>query len=69
MERFPADATTMNALFDALGHVVIALAASMPQAQKKAFADQLAAAANSAERNGQATLETTLIDLYRAASK
>lgn len=68
MERFPLNAETINALFDALGNVVIALSASMPPLQRKAFADNLAAAARSAERRGDATLETALIDLHRAAA-
>lgn len=67
METLPMDKATINALFDALNATVIAMAATMPPAQKQQLADNLATLAANAERRGMATLETMLIDLHRAA--
>ena len=68
MEPVKADARTINALFTALGATITALAETMPPPHKKAFAVNLARMAKNAEANGDALLETMLIDLFRAAS-
>lgn len=66
-DRYPADATTMNALFDTLGAVVIALTDTMPPPQRERFAANLARLAKNAEQRGLPVLETALLDMWRAA--
>lgn len=68
MERYKADAATMTTLYDTLAAVVMALAATMPAQHKATFANNLAQLARNAEANGNAQLETALLDMYRAAS-
>lgn len=69
MERFKADAETMNALFDALAAFALSLSTTLPEAQQDALADNLARLAKNAERRGLSTLETALIDLHRAVRR
>lgn len=61
------NADTVNTLVSALGAVVMCLARQMPPTQREAFANELAALAGAAEKSGDTTLETLLIDLQRAA--
>ncbi len=67
-DNFKADATTMNALFDALGGVVMCLAATMPPQQRQEFAAKLQGLARGAEKQGNAVLHAALSDMHRAAS-
>lgn len=67
MDRYKADAATMNALFDTLAGVVMALSQSMPATQQQAFASNLARLAKNAEAQGWPLLETAFLDMYRAA--
>lgn len=68
MASFKADASTMNALINAMGALVIVTVRQLPPDKQKAFADDLARLAKNAERKGDQTLETLLIDLHRAAT-
>ena len=67
MDNLKFDATTMNAVISALGAVVFATVRRLPPDQQQAFANDLSRLASNAERQGDATLETLLIDLHQAA--
>lgn len=67
MENVKADAATMNALFSALGCVVMSITAAMTPEQRAQVAANLARLAMNAERMGDPLLEMALIDLQRAA--
>lgn len=68
METNPGvNAETLNAIVSAMGAIVMCAARQMPPAQRDTFANELAALAKTAEKNGDATLEALLIDLHRAA--
>lgn len=66
-ETFPANAETMNALVNALGATVMALSEVLTPEQKEGFARNLSRLAMNAEKMGDTTLETMLIDLQQAA--
>lgn len=68
MAAFKADASTMNALINALGAVVICTVRQLPADRQKAFSDEMARLAKNAESRGDQITETLLIDLHRAAS-
>lgn len=65
--NLPNNDETINALFDAVGSVVMALSEVLTPEQKEAFSRNLARLAINAERHGDTTLETMLIDLQQAA--
>jgi hypothetical protein len=66
-EKFKVDADTMNALVNGLATVVFAIARQLSATQREAFAKDLARLAQNAERDGDSTLETLLLDLHRAS--
>ena len=66
-QTLPMEPETANALFDALGAVVLCFSRQLNQDARCAMADDLARLARMAEHKGQTTLETMLIDLQRAA--
>lgn len=66
-ETLPINAETLNAMFDSLGAVVMALSEVLTPEQKQAFAHNLSRLAINAEKGGNTTLETMLIDLQQAA--
>ena len=68
MEKFPADGAMIENIFSAIAAVVIALQPTMTPAQRAVFAASLARLAANAEQQGNARLETLLIDLHRAAN-
>lgn len=68
METFKADTETMNALINAFGGLVLALANRMPPAQRADFANDLAMFAKNAESRGATIEETLMLDLYRAVT-
>lgn len=64
---FPLNADTLNAVVNALGAVVLTLASRLPKEDGIGLANDLARLAQDAERRGDLTLETLLMDLQRAA--
>lgn len=67
MEKFPVNADTLNAMFNAMGALVFATVRQLPPTQQRAFADDLARMARAAEKRGATIEETMLIDLQNAA--
>jgi class 3 adenylate cyclase len=67
MDNLKLNATSMNAIISTLGAVVFATVRRLPPDQQAAFAADLAGMARAAERRGDTTLETLLIDMHRAA--
>lgn len=65
--RLPLNAETANAIVNALGALVIATVRALPEQQRQAFADDLARLAKNEDLHGDATTETILLDLHRAA--
>ena len=65
----PLNAATANAITDALGAIVFATVRQLSPEQQAGFAQDLAKCAKAAEKRGETTLETLLIDLHRAAVK
>lgn len=61
------NAETINAITNAMGALAMCAARQMTTEQREGFANDLTALAKLAERNGDVTLETILIDLQRAA--
>jgi len=66
-EQFPANAATLNAMTSAMGAIVMCITGRMSAEQRAGVASDLARLAALAEKNGDTTLETLLIDLNRAA--
>jgi len=66
MNTFKNDAATMNAVINAQGALAMCIARALTPAQREQIATDLAAIAGQAEKNGDTTLETLLIDMYRA---
>ena len=64
--KFKNDAATMNALVNAQGAFAMCLARVLTPEQREELASGLAAIAGQAEKNGDTTLETLLIDMHRA---
>lgn len=64
---FKPDAKTLNAITSAMGAIVMCITARMTAEQRAGVASDLARLAALAEKNGDTTLETLLIDLNRAA--
>lgn len=64
----PLTPETANAIVSALGAVVFATVRRLPPEEQQAFANDLAGMARAAEKTGDTTLETLLLDLHRAAS-
>ena len=67
MDKLEFNAETMNALITTLGALVFATVRRLPPDQQAAFASDLARLAKNAERQGDAVLETLLIDMHQAA--
>ena len=67
MDNLKLNDATMNALVTTLGAVVFATVRRLPPADQAAFAGDLARLAKDAERRGDTTLETLLIDMHQAA--
>lgn len=65
-ERFPANAQTMNAIVSSVGALAMCLARQLTPEQRDGLATDLAKLAANAEKNGDTTLETLLIDMHRA---
>ena len=65
--KFTNDAETLNAVVDGLGALVFAIVRELPTEQRASFAATLARLAASAEKQGNTTTETLMIDLHRAA--
>lgn len=66
-ETFPINADTLNALVDAMGAVTLCMTRQLNPEQRAGFKADMARLAASAEKNGNATLETLLMDLRNAA--
>lgn len=66
-QTLPLDASTVNALFDAMGAMTICLTRQMSPEQRTHFKADMARLAINAEKQGNTTLETMLIDLRNAA--
>lgn len=64
--QFPANADTMNALVKAFGAFAMTMARNVKPEQRAGMAEDLATLAKAAEKQGDTTLETLLIDLHRA---
>lgn len=64
----PLNADTANAIVNALAAVVFATVRQLPEAQRAAFASDLARLAQNEERQGHTASETILMDLHRAAT-
>ena len=67
IEKFKPDAKTLNAITSAMAAIVMCITGRMSPEQKAGVASDLARLAALAEKNGDTTLETLLIDLNRAA--
>lgn len=67
MNALAFDAKALNAVVTALGAVVFATVRRLPEAERKAFADDLAVMAAARSDAGDTTGETLLIDMHRAA--
>lgn len=66
METFKNDAATMNAVISAQGALAMCIARALTPEQRSQIATDLAAIAAHAEKAGDTTLETLLIDMHRA---
>lgn len=66
-EQFKLDAKTLNAITSGMAAIVMCITGRMTPEQRAGVADDLARLAALAEKNGDMTLETLLIDLNRAA--
>lgn len=64
--QFPANADTMNALVKAFGAFAMTVARNVRPEQRAGMAEDLATLAKEAEKQGDATLETLLIDIHRS---
>jgi hypothetical protein len=63
----PLNADTINTLIDAMGAITLCLTRQLNPEQRTAFKNDLARLAIQAEKDGNITLETLLIDLRNAA--
>lgn len=66
-ETMPLNADTANAIVDALGALTMCMSRQLNPAQRTAFKADMEKIAVLAEKNGNTTLETLLIDLRNAA--
>jgi hypothetical protein len=64
--QFPVNADTMNALVKAFGAFAMTMARNVKPEQRAGMAEDLATLAKHAEKQGDTTLETLLIDIHRA---
>lgn len=64
--QFPANADTMNALVKAFGAFAMTVARNVRPEQRAGMAEDLATLAKEAEKQGDTTLETLLIDIHRS---
>lgn len=64
--KFKNDAATLNAIVNAQGALAMCIARVLTPEQREEIAKGLAAIAGVAEKNGDSTLETLLIDMHRA---
>lgn len=65
--KIPLDATAVNAIVRALGAVVFATVRRLPEAERAAFAEDLAVMAQAQNDTGDSIGEMLLIDLHQAA--
>lgn len=65
-EKFAVNAVTLNAMVSSVGALAMVLARQLTPEQREGMATDLAALAKNAERDGDTTLETLLIDMHRA---
>lgn len=63
----PFNADTMNTLVDAMGAITLCVSRQLTPEQRTAFKSDLARLAIRAEKDGNTTLETLLIDLRNVA--
>ena len=63
----PFNADTLNTLVDAMGAITLCVSRQLTPEQRTAFKSDLARLAIRAEKDGNTTLETLLIDLRNAA--
>ena len=63
----PFNADTLNTLVDAMGAITLRVSRQLTPEQRTAFKSDLARLAIRAEKDGNTTLETLLIDLRNAA--
>ena len=66
--QMPMNAESMNAIVNALGALVFATVRQLPEDKQAAFASDLARLAKLEEKRGDATTESLLLDLHRAAT-
>lgn len=66
MQKFNNDATTMGAVIRAQGALAMCIARVLTPEQRADLATGLAAIATQAEKAGDTTLETLLIDMHQA---
>ena len=65
-EKFQINAQTLNAMVASVGALAMVFARQLTPEQRAAMATDLAALAENAQKNGDATLETLLIDMHNA---
>lgn len=63
----PLNADTINTLVDAMGAITLCVSRQLTPEQRTAFKSDLARLAIRAEKDGNTTLETLLIDLRNVA--
>lgn len=66
-ETIPLNAETVNAMVDAMGAITLCLTRQLTADQRTGFRADLARLAVRAEKDGNTTLETLLIDLRNIA--
>lgn len=62
----PLSSESLNAVTEAMGALAMVLTRRLPQADREAMANDLAAFAMAAEEAGEPLVESLLIDLQRA---
>ena len=65
-DKFPINADTLNAMVSTIGALAMAIARQLTPEQRNGLATDLASMAAAAEKSGDTTLETLLIDMHRA---
>lgn len=66
-QTVPLSAGTLNAMVDAMGALTLCLTRQLNPEQRKGFKADMARLAIRAEKDGNTTLETLLMDLRNAA--
>lgn len=67
-DKFAPNADTLNAITSAMGALAMCITRNLEPAQRQAIASDIARLAAAAEKSGDTTLETLLIDMHRAVS-